>query len=73
MTIKDLYQSIVNDMTELDKSIEYLKGKREALNSIRLDLRSMIDEDLGEKVLDFGFYADNATFYGMLFPIHSII
>ena len=49
MTIKDLYQSIVNDMTELDKSIEYLKGKREALNSIRLDLRSMIDEDLGEK------------------------
>ena len=44
MTIKDLYQSIVNDMAELDKSIEYLKGKREALNSIRLDLRSMIEE-----------------------------
>ena len=27
----------------------------------------VLDEDLGEKVLDFGFYADNATFYGMLF------
>ena len=44
MTTKDLYQSIVNDIADLDKSIEYLKGKREALNGVRLDLKSMIDD-----------------------------
>ena len=44
MTIKELYEQIVVEMAEIDKSIEYLKGKREALNGIRLDLWNMIDE-----------------------------
>lgn len=42
---QELYQRVVNEIAELDKSIEYMKGKREALNGIRLDLRSMIDEE----------------------------
>lgn len=49
MTIEDLYQQIVNEIAEFDKAIEYMKGKREALNSVRLDLRNMIDEQRGDK------------------------
>lgn len=49
MTINELYQSIVNEIAEFDKAIEYMKGKREALNGVRLDLRNMIDEQKEEK------------------------
>ena len=44
MTINELYQSIVNEIAEFDKAIEYMKGKREALNGVRLDLFQMLNE-----------------------------
>ena len=44
MTIRELYEDVKNQMVEMDKGIEYMKGKREALNSVRLDLFSMIEE-----------------------------
>ena len=44
MTIAELYQDVINQITDIDKSIEYLKGKREALNGIRLDLYGIIDD-----------------------------
>lgn len=44
MTIKELYDDVVSQIAILDKEIEYTKGKREALNGIRLDLFNMIDE-----------------------------
>lgn len=43
MTIKEMYEQIVAEINDLDKGIEYMKGKREALNGVRLDLFQMIE------------------------------
>lgn len=45
MTIKDLYDDVVKQIADIDAGMEYMKGKREALNDIRLDLYSMIKEN----------------------------
>ena len=50
MTIKEMYEQIVSEINDLDKGIEYMKGKREALNGVRLDLFGMIKEQADEQV-----------------------
>ena len=49
MTVKALYDDVVKQISDIDKSIEYLKGKRESLSGIRLDLYDML---LNEKPFD---------------------
>ena len=45
MTIKQLYDNIVRNINETDKMSEYLRGKRDAYNDVRLDLFNMIQQE----------------------------
>lgn len=45
MTIKQLYDNIVRSINETDKMSEYLRGKHDAYNDVRLDLFDMIQQD----------------------------
>lgn len=47
--IEQLYNNIVRDINETDKKLEYLRGKRDAYNGVRLDLFNMIQQDNEEK------------------------
>lgn len=43
-TPEDLYNYINRRIRETDKEINYLNGKREAYNDIKLEMYSMIEE-----------------------------
>lgn len=45
ITIKQLYDNIVRNINEIDKMSEYLRGKHDAYNDVRLDLFNMIQQD----------------------------
>lgn len=47
MTIKQLYDNIVRNINETDKMSEYLRGKHDAYNDVRLDLFNMIQQENG--------------------------
>ncbi len=43
--IEQLYNDIVKNINETDKMSEYLRGKHDAYNEVRLDLFNMIQQD----------------------------
>lgn len=45
MTIKQLYDNIVRNINETDKMSEYLRGKHDAYNDVRLDLFNIIQQE----------------------------
>lgn len=45
MTIKQLYDNVVRNINETEKMSEYLRGKHDAYNDVRLDLFNMIQQD----------------------------
>ncbi len=47
--VEQLYNDIVRNINETDKKIEYLRGKHDAYNDVRLDLFNMIQQDNEEK------------------------
>lgn len=43
MTFTELYNDIVSEINKIDLEIKYLQGKREAYNSMRLDLFNAVE------------------------------